>query len=203
MSSFIVAAGGRAEFTVPASSRVAIYSDGNCVLGRETGFPNYTTKESLIAFVPRGAEFLSATFTTATTVVIDNSGNPFPAFYEVGTAPAVKAVGLKAAPIQGAPVALDVTGDIPVASVLGGVLTSAAAAVTGTLPTGAVLEAASAFAVNDSVDWSIIKVGANNFTIQVAANHTFVGNLTVTTATSARLRTRKISAGVYETYRLS
>jgi hypothetical protein len=203
MPSLIVPAGGRAEIAAAASDKIAIYSEGDCVLLKEVGFPNYPSKESQIAFVPNSVEYVSAAVSAATTLILDNTGNPFPALYEVGTAPTVRADGLKGAPIQAAPIALDTTGDITVAMILGGIVTSEAAAVTGTLPTGAQLEAATDFAVGDSVDWSIIKKGANTFTVQVAADHTVVGTLTVATVTSGRFRTRKVSAGVFETYRLS
>jgi hypothetical protein len=203
MPSLIVPAGGRAEISAAASDKIAIYSEGDCVLNQLAGFPNYPSKESLIAFIPNSVEYVSAAVSAATTLILDNSGNPFPALYEVGTAPTVRSDGLKGAPIQAAPIALDATGAVTAAMILGGIVTSAAQAVTATLPTGAVLEAATDFAVNDSVDWSVIKVGANAFTVQVADSHTVVGSLTVATATSARFRTRKVSAGVFETYRLS
>jgi hypothetical protein len=203
MSSLIVAPGGKATISAAASDKIAIYSEGDCVLSKEVGFPNYPTKESLLSFVPGQAQYVSAAVSAATTLILDNSGNPFPAFYEVGTAPVVKGAGLKLSPLQGDPVALDSTGDITVAAVLGGILTSAANAVTGTLPTGTQLNAGSEFAIGDSVDWSIIKTGANAFTIQVNTDHTFVGNLTVATVTSARLRTRKTAANTFVTYRLS
>jgi len=203
MPSLIVAAGGRAEIAAAASDKIAIYSEGDCVLLKEVGFPNYPSKESQIAFIPNSVEYVSSAVSAATTLILDNSGNPFPALYEVGTAPTVRSTGLKVAPIQAAPIALDVTGDITAAMILGGIVSSAAAAVTGTLPTGAVLEAATDWAVGDSADWSIIKVGANTFTVQVAAQHTVVGTLTVATTTSGRFRTRKVSAGVFETYRLA
>jgi hypothetical protein len=150
-------------------------------------------------------EYVSAAVSAATTLILDNSGNPFPALYEVGTAPTVRADGLKGAPIQAVPVALDVTGDITAAMLLNGIITSAAATVTGTLPNPSLLDAATEFAIGDTFDWSVIKVGANGFTVAQSADgfHTIVGGAVVATATSGRFRTRKVTATTFVTYRLS
>jgi hypothetical protein len=89
--------------------------------------------------------------------------------------------------------------------ILSGILTSTtAAAVAGTLPTGAVLDAASEFAIGDSFDWSVIATGANAFTVTAAASgHTIVGVGAVATVTSAIWRTRKTAADTFVSYRLS
>ena len=78
------------------------------------------------------------------------------------------------------------------------------AVIAGTLPTGAVLDAASEFAVGDSFDWSVIATGANAFTVTAAATgHTVVGTGAVATVTSAIWRTRKTAADTFVSYRLS
>ena len=200
--SLIVPAGGKKEVSLAASDKLAVYTRGTALIYQDVGYPQFPSKLSYISDVVN-EEYVSSAVSAAATFVIDNSGNPFDALYEIGTAPVVKDNCRKVSAVQAAPVALDVTGAITAASILGGILTSAAAAVTGTLPTGAQLEAAAEFAVGDSVDWSIIKIGANTFTVQVNTDHTVVGLLTVATATSGRWRTRKVSAGVFETYRLS
>ena len=86
---------------------------------------------------------------------------------------------------------------------LGGIVTSTtAAAVTGTMPTGTVLDAASNLQIGDSFDWSVIATGANAFTIAAATGHTIVGTAVVATVTSGHFRTRKTAAATYVTYRM-
>jgi len=65
------------------------------------------------------------------------------------------------------------------------------------------MDAASEFAIGDSFDWSVIKVGAGNFTVTAATGHTIVGVAVVTTATSALFRTKKTAANTFVTYRLA
>jgi hypothetical protein len=204
MSSLIVAPGGKATISAAASDKIAIYSEGDCVLSREVGFPNYPTKESLIAFVPGQAQYVSAAVSAATTLILDNSGNPFPAFYEVGTDPVIKGAGLKLAPLQGDPVSVNTTGAVSAAAILGGIVTSTtAAAVAGTIPTGTVMDAAAEFSIGDAVDWSVINTGgANAFTVTAATDHTIVGAAAVAASTSGQFRTRKTAANTFVTYRL-
>jgi hypothetical protein len=85
-----------------------------------------------------------------------------------------------------------------------GIVTSTtAAAVTGTLPTGAVLDASSSFQIGDSFDWKVINTGATNaFTVAAATGHTIVGSATVALSTSARFRTAKTAAATFVTYRI-
>ena len=116
MSSFIVAPGGKAEISVAASDKIAIFSAGDCVLSQIVGYPNYPEKVSLIAELPAQTEYVSSAFSAAATVILDNSGNPFPALYEVGRDAVVKKDGRKNAPVQGDPVAVDVTGAISAAA---------------------------------------------------------------------------------------
>lgn len=200
--SLIVPAGGKKEVSLAASDKLAVFTRGTALIYQEVGYPQYPSKLNYIGDVVN-EEYVSSAVSAAATFVIDNTGNPFDALYEIGTAPVIKDQGRKLSAVQGDPVALDVTGAITSAAILGGILTSAAAAVTGTLPTGTVLDAAAEFAVGDSVDWSIIKTGANTFTVDPAADHTIVGTLTVATVTSGRFRTRKTAANTFVTYRIS
>ncbi len=202
--SLIVPAGGTKEVSLAASDKLAVFTRGTALIYQDVGYPQYPSKLSLISDVVN-EEYLSSAVSAAATFVIDNTGNPFEALYEIGTAPVIKDGGRRVSPVQGAPVALDVTGDVTSAAILGGILTSAAATVTGTLPNPSLLDAASEFAVGDSVDWSILKLGANGFTLAQSADgfHTIVGSVTVATATSSRWRTRKATANTFVTYRLS
>jgi len=107
--------------------------------------------------------------------------------------------------IQGAPGVLDATGTLTAALIATGIVTSAAAAVTATVDTGAAMDAAlgDIVAIGEAIDWSVIKVGANAFTLAAAASgHTIVGTLAVATATSALFRSRRTAAETWITYRI-
>lgn len=105
---------------------------------------------------------------------------------------------------QPAPVALNATGDLTAAAVASGIVTSTtAAAVTGTLPTGTVLDAAFNMEIGESIDFSVIATGANAFTVAVNTGITAVGTLVVATVTSGLFRLRKTAVATYILYRLS
>lgn len=105
---------------------------------------------------------------------------------------------------QGAPGALNATGALTAALILGGLVTSTtAAAVTATLPTGAVMDAAVKIEIGDAIEWSAINTGSNAFTVTAAASgHTVVGAGAVAANTSGRFLTRKTAADTFVTYRL-
>jgi hypothetical protein len=83
-----------------------------------------------------------------------------------------------------------------------GIVTSAAATVAGTVPAGTVMDAALEMEIGESFDWSLIKIGANDFTVTAATGHTLVGVAVVATVTSGLFRTRKTAAATYVTYRV-
>lgn len=201
--SLIVPAGGRKEVSLAASDKLAVFTRGTALIYQEVGYPQYPSKLNYLGDVVN-EEYLSSAVSAAATFVIDNTGNPFPALYEIGTAPVIKDEGRKASSVQGDPVALNATGAITAAAILGGIVTSTtAAAVAGTVPTGTALDAAAEFAVGDSVDWSVIATGANAFTVTADTGHTLVGAAVVATATAGRFRSRKTAANTFVTYRLS
>ena len=103
---------------------------------------------------------------------------------------------------QGTPGVLDATGALTATMMASGIVTSAAATVAGTVPTGTVMDAALEMEIGESFDWTVIKVGANSFTVTAATAHTLVGSGVVATATSITFRTRKTAAATYVTYRL-
>jgi hypothetical protein len=202
MPSLIVLAGGIKTVSLAASDKIALYTPGVAVLSEKVGFPNYPETLRLIAEVSN-EEYVSAATSAAAEYVIDNSGQPFPVLYEIGTAPVIKADGRKLSPVQGSPVAVNTTGAVSAAAILGGIVTSStAAAVAGTVPTGAVLDAAAEFAIGDSVDWSVINTGPDTFTVTAATGHTLVGTAAVATVTSGLFRTRKTAADTFVTYRI-
>lgn len=105
---------------------------------------------------------------------------------------------------QGAPGALNATGALTAALILGGLVTSTTAlAVTATLPTGAVMDAAVKIEIGDAIEWSAINTGSNAFTVTAAASgHTVVGAGAVAANTSGRFLTRKTAANTFVTYRV-
>lgn len=106
--------------------------------------------------------------------------------------------------VQGAPATLNATGTLTIAQLLAKIVTSTtAAAVTATLPTGALIDAEGSFNIDEGFSWRVINTGASNaFTIQAATNHTIVGAAAVAASTSAEFFTRKTAAGTYVTYRI-
>ena len=105
--------------------------------------------------------------------------------------------------IQAAPATLDATGTLTAAQLLNGLITStSAAAVSGTLPTGTLLDAAAVIGINEAFEWVVINTGPNTFTILVGAAHTIVGNAAVATLTSGRFRSVKTAANTFITYRV-
>jgi hypothetical protein len=191
---------GTATVLVPAGGSLAVYTRDAATILQLTVTPNQPPSFGILGYALNGVSATFGPFANATTLQINGSAGE--TYYSVGTAPAI--TELQAAQVQPTPVALNATGPLTSAAILGGIVTSTtAAAVAGTLPTGAVLDAASTLGVNDSFDWSVIATGANAFTVTAAANHTIVGSAVVATATSGLFRTVKTAAGTFITYRMS
>ena len=191
---------GTAVVTVPAGEKIAVQAYSPASVFQEVGYPNFPESQDLLTVV-ENTTYVSAAFTNATNVTIQAGASG--ATYAVGTDPVVSDDGKFQ--LQGTPGVLNATGALTAAMILSGIVTSTtAAAVAGTLPTGAVLDAASEFAIGDSFDWSVIATGANAFTVTAAATgHTIVGTAAVATVTSGAWRTRKTAAETFVSYRLS
>lgn len=190
---------GTATFTVPVNESVAVYTAGEAQVFQNVGYPNFPITKDLLGTVVN-TQTVFGPFTTAASITIEASAAQVR--YEVGTAPFV--LSLLASQTQPTPVAVNATGAVSAAAILGGIVTSTtAAAVAGTVPTGTVLDLSTEWAINDSVDWSVINTGPNTFTVTAAAGHTLVGAAAVVTATSGLFRTRKTAADTFVTYRLS
>lgn len=190
---------GQATISVPASSKITVYTRGTAKVQQQVGYPNQPSQLSDLTTVSNGV-YTSSAFSAAATVIV--SAGAGPVYYAVGTDPVVGE--LFGQQYQPTPVAVDATGAVSATALLGGIVTSStAAAVAGTIPTGTVMDAASQFSVNDSFDWSVINTGPNTFTVTAATGHTIVGASAVATATSGHFRTRKTAANTFVTYRLS
>lgn len=191
---------GQATIAVPSGSKIAVFTRGTAQIIQQVGYPNEPTKNSVLSTVSAGS-YTSSAFSAAATVII-NAG-PSQVYYNVGTDAVIEEL-IKVV-MQGSPVAVDATGAVSAAAILGGLVTSStAAAVAGTVPTGTVMDAAAQFAIGDSVDWSVINTGGTNaFTVTAATGHTLVGAAAVANSTSGRFRTRKTAANTFVTYRLA
>jgi hypothetical protein len=200
MSYNIVFNQGTATVTVPAAESIAVQSYSATSVFNEVGYPNFPETQDLLGVVENETTVFGP-YAAGATIVIQAGASG--ATYAVGTDPVISDSGKYQT--QDTPGVLNATGTITPAMILSGILTSTtAAAVAGTLPTGAVLDAASEFAVGDSFDWSVIATGANAFTVTAAATgHTVVGTGAVATVTSAIWRTRKTAADTFVSYRLS
>lgn len=191
---------GTARVLVPAGSSISVWTRDQAVVKQLVVTPNQPPSFGVIGTALSGVTLTLGPFTNLTELSVEGSAGE--TYYSVGTAPAISEN--QAYQLQSAPVALNATGALTSAAILGGIVTSTTgAAVAGTLPTGAVLDAASTLAVLDSFDWSVIATGANAFTVTAAANHTIVGTAVVATVTSGWFRTVKTAAGTFVTYRLS
>lgn len=189
---------GEATVVVAATESVAISTKGTAQVYQITGYPDRPSTRALIGTVSNTQTVFGA-YSAGTTLVIEAGADSV--LYQSGVAPVV--TELYASQIQIAPVALNATGPITAAAIIGGILTSTtAAAVAGTVPTGTVVDAAAEFAIGDSLDWSVIATGANALTVTAAAGHTLVGTAVVATATSGLFRTQKTAANTFVTYRI-
>lgn len=191
---------GTATVTVPAGGSISVVTRDSAVVRQLVVTPNQPPSYGVIGTALNSVPLLLGPFTVATQLEI--AGSAGDTFFSYGVSPALGEI--LASQFQADPVAVNVTGAVSAAAIFGGIVTSTtAAAVAGTIPTGAVMDAASNLAIGDSFDWSVINTGGNTFTVTAAANHTIVGTATVATVTSGLFRTRKTAAGTFITYRLS
>ena len=197
----IVYATGSQEVSLAASDKLAVYSDASFSVYKLIQTVNHPDTWSLVTQVAASTEYVSAAVSAASTFRIDAGASEV--FYDIGTAPVVGAI--RNEQYQGTPGTLNATGTLTAALIQSGIVTTTSAAgVTATLDTGAIMDAASSWAVGDSFDWSVINTGLNTFTVTAAASgHTVVGAGAVATATSGRFRTRKTADDTFVTYRLS
>lgn len=192
---------GTVTVTIPATESIAVatFGQSSAQVYRELGYPNYPAQLSLLGVV-ENEQTVFGSYTSGATIIIQAGADPV--YYEVGVAPVVKLYYDHQ--LQGDPVAVNTTGAVSAAAIMGGIVTSStAAAVAGTIPTGAVMDASSDWAIGESVDWCIINTGPNTFTVTAATGHTIVGTATVATVVSARFRTRKTAADTFITYRMA
>lgn len=198
----ILAPNGNVTVSLAAGESIAVFSQGYADVSRVLGFPNYPDQVQALGNV-NNSQVVFGPYASGATIFLEASGG-MPVQYETGTAPSVKQVGRSAGQFVTVS-AVNATATLTPANLLGQIITSTtAAAVTGTLPTGAILEAAADFITGDTIDWTVVNTGAANaFTVAAAASgHTVVGNMTVALSTSGTFRTIRTAASTFVTYRI-
>lgn len=205
---------GLVSVTLTATQKVAVYSQGLVNVYRTSGFVNYPSSTYLVGAVTNG-QTVFGTYTGGATILIEAAGG-LPVYYEVGTDPVVKQGRLDNGS-QTTPTAKTTAVTLTSAELLTALITgthAAGATQAYTLPTGALLDAASTFDVDEYFDWSLINLSAataDTITLTAGATHTIVGNPIVQSANaatggiygnSAHWRTRKTAASTFVTYRI-
>ncbi len=189
--------------SVPASGKLAVLSPGGACVSQWVNFPTLPAKKSLVGYAAPGVQFVTSAFTSAATLTIDAYG--FDVWYEVGTAPVVQLdqIASGTMPTAAAAGTLNATGTLTAALMLGQVVTSStAAAVTATLDTGAILDAATSFNIGDWFEFIVVNTGgANAFTVTTATGWTLVGAMAVAANTSGRFRVAKTAAATFTCWR--
>lgn len=190
---------GSALFTLDSGDKLAVYSVDPVKVYTRSADSHKFLPWALLATTTIGTEYLSAAVTEDKEVKLESGSTS--AYYSTGTDPVIseRRGGPRG---QGAPGVLDATGALTAAMIRTGIVTSAAATVAGTIPTGTVMDAAFDMEIGDALDWTVIKVGANAFTVTAATGHTLVGSGVVATATSITFRSRKTAANTFVTYRI-
>jgi hypothetical protein len=180
--------------SVPANARIAAYSTSFYQVNQIVN--NVRT----ILYAGAGAYTSGVLSASVATTVEIMGGDRAATYYSIGTAAFVPEF-----PFQPTPGTLNATGTLTAALVFGGIVTSTtAAAVTATLDTGTIFDAAQSFVVGDYVDWSAINTGGTNaFTVTASTGHTIVGTAAVSANTTGRFRTLKTAANTFVTYRMA
>lgn len=205
MSFLVLPNGNSGDIVIPANESIAVACQGTAQVSRKLGFPNYPDQVTLIGTVINGQSVFGP-YSSGATIIVEAVGG-VTTFYEVGTAPQVQQ-GRLVAGVQAAPVDIADGGSMAYtpAAILGGLVTATPTAGRNIqLPTGAAMDLASTFAINDFFDWSVITLAAFALTTTAGASgHTIVGSgaTAATSGSAARFRTRKTAADTFVTYRI-
>lgn len=147
-----------------------------------------------------GSQQTFGPFAGGADIVIESDRSPV--FWGIGTAPVLQEFVIYK--IQRAPFSISGSGSLTVASLFGALINANAGLLgaTGTLPTGAQLDASSDFKMDDSFDWNIMSTGLGTFSVGASAGHTIVGAAGVGSTQSGAFRTRKTGTNAFVTYRI-
>lgn len=205
MSFLVLPFGNSGDIVIPANESIAVSCQGTAQVFRKLGYPNYPDQVSLTGTVING-QTVFGSFPSGATIIVE-AGGGVTAFYEVGTSPSVQQ-GRLISGVQAAPV--DIADGAAMAYTTGSILNGLVTATPTTtrsiqLPTGAAMDLASNFAINDFFDWSLITLAAFALTTTAGASgHTIVGAAATaaTSGSTARFRTRKTAADTFVSYRI-
>jgi len=193
---------GNTQITLTAAQSLAFGSQGTFNVYLIQSYPNQplVRSSSPVATVTNGVSSYAPG--AAVTLFLEVSSGAI-GYYDYGAQPFVRDLVGKF--LQPTPGTLNATGTLTAALIGTGIVTSTtAAAVTATLDTGAVMDAAGVWAIGDSFEWSAVNTGgANAFTVTASSNHTITGAGAVAASSSGRFSTRKTAAGTFVTTRLS
>ena len=196
----IVYPNGDVTVTVGAGGSIAVASIAEVQVYELVGFPNYPVQQDLLGTPSDNEITVFGPFAAGATIQIEAGATE--ALYNVGVAPTIPE--LTGGRLDVTATAVNVTGAVSAAAILGGIVTSTtAAAVAGTVPTGTFMAAACELAVGEGIEWAVINTGgANAFTVTAAADHTVVGAAVVAASSSGRFLTVQATAGVFVSYRV-
>jgi hypothetical protein len=193
---------GPARVTIPPSARIAVYSAAPYTVSQLT--PPLDINNTEIVLFNGSGLYRPAVFAGGATLSI-SGGADSELYYSVGTvAQILELLGT----VQGGVAVLDATGGTMSAGLfqLGIVTCTPTAAVTGTLDTGANMEAANTYVNGDCFDWSLINLASATHIVTVASaasGNTLIGSGAVAAASSGRFRTHKLGTATFNTYRLA
>lgn len=181
------------RISVPSGESIAVFTQDSANISSDVA-----GVITLLGTVTSGQQMFGP-FGSATLIVIDSGAASV--HYSFGAAPILRE--LIRQHIQRAPIAINAASAIPMSALANGVITSnSLLGITCTLPTGAQVEAARFFSMDDSFDWTVIAAGLFGFTVGASAGHTIIGSASVGSGSSGIFRTRKIALNTYITYRL-
>jgi hypothetical protein len=202
MSYQVIFTQGTAVVTVPAGQKIAVQAFSPASVFQEVGYPNFPESQDLLTVV-ENTTYVSPAFTNATIVTIQAGASG--ANYAVGTAPTISNNGNWQP--QGAPA--NIADGASMAATAANVLTSIITATPTAsrdiqLPTGAALDLATEFAIDDSFDFSVITLAAFALTLTVNTGVTIVGSPATGAGAgaAARFRIRKTAASTFVVYRI-
>jgi len=203
MSYNIVFTQGTATVSVPSGEKIVVQSYSPTSVFQEVGYPNFPETNDLLSVV-ENTTYTSAAFSAATTVIIQAGASG--AYYAVGVAPAISNNGNWQP--QGAPanIADGASMIATAANILTGIVTATPTEARNIqLPTGANLDLATEWAIDEAFDFSVITLAAFALTITVNTGVTIVGSAATaaTSGSTARFRLRKTAADTFIAYRIS
>jgi hypothetical protein len=203
MSYNIVFTQGTATVSVPAGEKIVVQSYSPTSVFQEVGYPNFPETNDLLSVV-ENTTYTSAAFSAATTVIIQAGASG--AYYAVGVAPTISNNGNWQP--QGAPanIADGASMIATAANILTGIVTATPTEARSIqLPTGANLDLATEWAIDEAFDFSVITLAAFALTITVNTGVTIVGSAATaaTSGSTARFRLRKTAADTFIAYRIS